>query len=162
MRPSALLVDFDGTLVHIDAEWHEARAEAERRGLPASVRAALAADQTGEYWQWLDRFELGAAVVSIAGPLEGMLVDEPWALVTDNGAPLVERAISSGLVPLPTASVCRRFGRPLKPSPAALLEALTALGAAADHALMIGDSTLDEQAAAAAGVAFRHVAELVS
>ncbi len=162
MDASVLLVDFDGTLVHIEAPWAEARAEAKRRGLPESVRAALDADTTGEYWSWLDQFELEAHVTAVGGALVPLIGERPWAIVTDNGSPLVEQAVGGGVVPRPTAYVCRRFGRALKPSPAPLLEALTLLDVRPVDALMIGDSALDEQAATAAGVAFLDVGELVS
>lgn len=44
-------------------------------------------------------------------------------------------------------------GRPLKPSPAPLLDALAQLGVAADNAIMVGDSSADVKCAKAAGVA---------
>jgi phosphoglycolate phosphatase len=44
-------------------------------------------------------------------------------------------------------------GRPLKPSPAPLLDALAQLGVAADDAIMVGDSSADVKCAKAAGVA---------
>jgi phosphoglycolate phosphatase len=44
-------------------------------------------------------------------------------------------------------------GRPLKPSPAPLLNALAQLGVAADNAIMVGDSSADVKCAKAAGVA---------
>jgi phosphoglycolate phosphatase len=44
-------------------------------------------------------------------------------------------------------------GRPLKPSPAPLLDALAQLGVAADDAIMVGDSSADVTCAKAAGVA---------
>ena len=37
MDPVAVLVDFDGTLVRIEAPWEEARVEAKKRGLPESA-----------------------------------------------------------------------------------------------------------------------------
>jgi len=46
-----------------------------------------------------------------------------------------------------------RPDRPLKPSPAPLLDALTQLGVERDDAVMVGDSNADVQCAKAAGVA---------
>lgn len=156
MSAPIYLVDFDGTLARIELPWELARDEARRRGLPAGVRGALEADPDGSFWRWLDCFEADASVAPLHALLHETLLDAPfhWAIVTDNGAPVVARAVAQGLVPQPDAIVSRRWGRALKPDPAPLLEALEVLGAGTDGVKMIGDSRFDEEAARAAGVDF--------
>jgi phosphoglycolate phosphatase-like HAD superfamily hydrolase len=150
------LVDFDGTLARIELPWEEARAEARRRGLPTGVRRALEADPGGAFWRWLDRFEVTATLHPLHPGLHDELAAAPfhWAIVTDNGGPVVARAVSEGVVPPPDAIVSRRWGRALKPDAAPLLEALAVLGVGRAGVTMIGDSAFDEHAALAAGLAF--------
>ena len=156
MSAPVRLVDFDGTLARIHLPWEAAREEAARRGLPAGVRRALDADHDGAYWSWLDEFEAGAIIQPLHPALHEELHDAAfhWAIVTDNGAPIVARAVAAGLVPPPDAVISRRWGRPMKPHPAPLLEALEVLGTTSAGATMTGDTSFDEDAATAVGIPF--------
>lgn len=153
-----LLVDFDGTLVGLDLDWHVARAEAMRRGLPPRVRAALENDRTGEYWHWLDAWELNASISWVNQNLIAVVNESRWAIVSDNGTPVICRAVERGVIPNPCAIAARLMGHPLKPASDVIQRALDALGITAnDDVLVVGDNQFDAAAAASAGVRYASV-----
>ncbi|MEY2460590.1 MAG: Haloacid dehalogenase-like hydrolase [Acidimicrobiaceae bacterium] len=152
-RPTPL-VDFDGTLVSVVLDWEQARDEADRRGLPRRIREAVALDADGAFRSWLDDFESSAELVPLHLPLHAYLQHSTWAIVTNNGSPVVDRAVEEGLVPRPTVVVARG-SLPLKPAPDMLLAAVAELAHHVEpHPLYIGDSAIDRAAADAAHVPF--------
>ncbi len=179
MTPQGLLIDFDRTLVDLQSytDYPAAAAALDRElgavdlvEVPATgwrsetqraMATLVALVDDPERWQRasdiIERFELGA--VDAATPMPGL---QPFLTMTAR----VPRAIVTLLSAAPIDAVCERFGigidvrvtrspevRP-KPSPEPVLAACAALDLEPSNTAMVGDSSWDEAAAAAAGVWF--------
>ncbi len=105
----------------------------------------------------VEEFELAGASRSVAMPglwgVWALVGGRPVGVVTLVG-PRAARAILDRHGLKPTCLVAREAGLRSKPAPDQVLRALQQLGAAPHEAVLIGDSSWDEHAAQAAGVAF--------
>lgn len=175
---TAVLLDFDGPVCSVFAGYSAPRIAGELRGLlsargvqvPAEIDSphtlyVWAATRHGELAAWLDdeltRLEVEA--VFSAAPTVGAQdvidaacgADLPVAIVSNNAATAVRRYLDMRDL---RGRVSFVIGRPhadperMKPHPALVDAAVSALGVAHRTALFVGDSTTDMEAACRAGV----------
>lgn len=177
---AALLFDLDGTLVDsvrltcaiIDAMLAERGADhradpALARAMDAVGGAAMIAAVMGRHCRDPDaeiaEFRRRHALVetpadlAFAGVGAGLAAlaraGHAMAICTNKPQPLAERILADlGLAAHFSVIIGAAPGRPRKPAPDAAQACLAGLGAAAQHALYIGDSAVDARTAAAAGV----------
>lgn len=179
VRPRGLLIDFDRTLVdlqsHTDYPAAAAALDSElgpvdlvdvpatgwRSETHRAMATLVALVDHPERWRLaseiIERFELAA--VGEAIPMPGL---QPFLAMTAG----VPRAIVTLLSAAPIDAACHRFGIgievrmtrrpdvPPKPSPEPVLAACSAIDEEPAAVAMVGDSSWDEAAAAAAGVWF--------
>jgi phosphoglycolate phosphatase len=167
----AIVYDLDGTLVRLAVDWDAVAREA------ADLLAGAGVDVTGvDLWEMLDV----ADERGLRADLEAILREHECAGARESSRlPLADRVSDHGLprgvcslnaedachVALAThgldgyidAVVGRDSLATRKPDPEPLLATLRELGVDPDVALFVGDSARDEEAARAAGVAFRYV-----
>ncbi len=175
-KPSALILDLDGTLLDSTADL-AAGANAARRafglepipdaevalhvgwGLAHLLRHAVpGADQRMETARAAFHEWYGAHLLDRSRPYEGAdALLRAWsgrcALVTNKPDAYVERIVAELGWAARLAVVVGGDG-PRKPSPEPVLRALAGLEVPAAAALFVGDSEVDQEAAGAAGVSF--------
>ncbi len=173
------LFDLDKTLVNVEdgVDYCAARDALRERypGLRAAVlppvhftRCAVevlsllealqgAPDRWEEASEVVEEFELAGASRSVAMPglrqVWALVAGRPVGVVTLVG-PRAARAVVDRHGLQPACLVAREAGLRSKPAPDQVLRALRQLGAAPHEAVLVGDSSWDEHAAQAAGVAF--------
>jgi HAD superfamily hydrolase (TIGR01549 family) len=151
-----LVFDFDGTLLHLDVDWGDLRAQLggdPDEPLGAVIqRLAIAGDDrlglvTGAELAGLGQRRLDDEAVRVLVELRSRY---EIAVYTRNSRDVVRRAVAG--TPLADIHVVGREDCPLlKPDPAGLRLVLSHFGIAADNAAVVGDTYHDVQAAHAAG-----------
>jgi len=126
-----------------------------RLGAPAARAGRVLADFEAQHARLEQRGELSARVYpGVAAGLAALhAAGLPLALVTNKPARAARDLLSARkLAPWIAAVVGGDSGLPRKPHPDPLLAACGQLGVAPAHALMVGDSRVDVEAARAAGL----------
>jgi phosphoglycolate phosphatase len=168
----AIVYDLDGTLVDLDVDWDEVRAEA------AAVLSARGVDTDGmTLWDVLETadqkglrrkvervitdHEKTGARTSVRLPLADELpVDVPAAVCSLNSEAACRIALElHGLDGHVRALVGRDTVETEKPDPEPLLAAIRALDTEPEQTLFVGDSQRDRRTAQLAGVPFQDTAD---
>lgn len=157
---TALVFDFDGTLLDLGVDWVQVR---RTLGLADSAEPLGAAVQRLR----LDGHPLLTEVTDaelaalngrglsplVAATLRTLAGRYALAVCSRNSAEVVRRALEHSALNVPVPVVGREQVAHLKPDPAGLLLALAGIGAEPAQAAMIGDTTHDVEGARAAGMA---------
>ncbi|HZO95742.1 MAG TPA: HAD hydrolase-like protein [Gaiellaceae bacterium] len=165
-----MVCDLDGTLVRLGVDWDAVRVclrrlvGARAGGVAQLLRRARAAGLRAEAEAVVERAELDAAGrcevnEALLALLAAVPARVPVAVCSANGRRPVGRALArAGLDGRVAAVVGREDVERGKPAPDGLLALLDRFGARRARTVLVGDSELDERAAAAARVRFVDVA----
>lgn len=180
LQPAVVVLDLDGTVALLDVPWEDVKrslvgiaagygidTSGHRRvlSLLAAARLSGRAGAVAELEAELERRELEGARRCL---VNGDLVEWVWSLPRATPVAVLSlNAPSAVAVALERAGLAGRVSRVLargqvraKPDPEGLELMLATHGVAAARMLFIGDSGVDRQCAALAGVPFLHVGEL--
>ena len=172
----AVLFDLDGVLIHSAGAWFCLLAAlADRLGHPPVERTAFERSFGQGVEADIAEFFPGESRERVSSLYDRHFLDHVDQVEVDPSATSVmvglrtagiRVAVVTNTPPLLAREICQRLELPAdriygpggevreKPAPDMLLKALVAFGVQPEHAVMIGDSRFDREAAAAAGVRF--------